>query len=160
MIIKSRVAYDLQCMLVLSRFKSRKKYPFASGRFQFSFRERARKRKREKERRRFVDPLQRNGSGGSSLSLSLPRYPLISVHADVTSAVTPRYIIGERPSWKLHVLSQQPQVRRTWSLRGHTRARTINDHFQRLSVADGCWPRDERTWRSAREKEGGTTSRG
>lgn len=40
-------------------------------------------------------------------------YPFISVHVDVTSTVTPPLYYRTGPSWKLHVLSQQPQARRT-----------------------------------------------
>lgn len=45
-----------------------------------------------RERRRFVD--HRKGTD-LSLSLFLPQYPFISVRTDVTSTITPRYIIAE-----------------------------------------------------------------
>lgn len=47
---KIAIRVRFACIPVLSRFKSRKKYLFASGRFQFSFRERARARGRERKR--------------------------------------------------------------------------------------------------------------
>lgn len=78
------------------------------GRFQFSFRARTAP---------FRRPLRRNGQHartparpGSSFSLDILSFPS---NADVTSAVTRRVILSEGPSWKLRVLSQQPQTRRT-----------------------------------------------
>lgn len=69
-----------------------------------------------------------------SLSPSLPQYPFISVRTDITSAVTPRYIITEAV---MEIARFVTTTAGTEDSLGDART-AINDHFQRLFAGDGC----------------------